>query len=199
MLEHRLAERAENDAELCQLALECRRHRDAVEHGIDRNPGQCLALAQRDSELLIGAQQLGIDFVQRFRAGILLRRGVIGGRLIIDRRQIELGPIRRRHLLPGAKRCEPPFEQPFGFALFGRNEMNRFLAEAGRRLVGFDVSDKAVFVALLRQRADGADCIDRSSHMDYLGSSVCSGVNGCGGPARHKRGRRDHRIERNRG
>ena len=38
VLAHRLAERAEDDAEFGELPLERRRDRDAVEHGIDRTP-----------------------------------------------------------------------------------------------------------------------------------------------------------------
>src|SRR5207253_643442 len=98
VLAHRLAHRAKDDAELRELFLERRRHRDAVEHRVDGNAGERLALTQRDAELLVSAKQLGIDLVERFRPGILLGRGIVRGGLIVDRREMELGPIRLGHL-----------------------------------------------------------------------------------------------------
>ena len=180
MLAHRLAERAEDDAELRQLALERRRHRDAVEHRVYRDPGQHLAFPERNAKLLIGAQQLGIDLVERFRPAVLLWRRIIGGGLVIDRRQVELGPIGLRHLLPGAKRGKAPFEEPFGLVLLGRDEADRLLAEAGRRFVGFDVGDKTVFVALLRKRADGVEGLGCSIHAGIWARLVAVAAPGKG-------------------
>ena len=64
MLPHRLAHRAEDDAELRQLVFEGGGDGDAVEHRIDGHPGERLALAQRDPQLFISTQQLRIDLVQ---------------------------------------------------------------------------------------------------------------------------------------
>ena len=64
MLAHGLAERTENDAELSELRLECGRDGDAVKHGVDCDPLKALLFPQRDAELLVSAQQLGIDLVQ---------------------------------------------------------------------------------------------------------------------------------------
>ena len=52
MLPNRLGERAEDDAQLRQLAPERRRDRDAVEHRVDRDAGQQLLLVERDAELV---------------------------------------------------------------------------------------------------------------------------------------------------
>ena len=64
MLAHRLAERTENDAELSELSLECGRDGYAVKHRVDRDPLKPLLLLQRNPELLVSAQQLGIDLLQ---------------------------------------------------------------------------------------------------------------------------------------
>ena len=76
-----------------QLLLESGGHRDAVEHRIHRHAGQQLLLVQRNAELLVGLQQLGIDFVQALEPGLLLGRGVIDDVLVIDRRILDVGPL----------------------------------------------------------------------------------------------------------
>ena len=68
MVLHRLGERAEDDAELRQLLLERRGHRDAVEHRVDRDAREQLLLVERDAELLEGPPDLRIDLVQALRA-----------------------------------------------------------------------------------------------------------------------------------
>ena len=50
-----------------ELFLEGGGHRDAVEHRVHGHAGQQLLLKQRNAELLVGAQNLGIDFVQALR------------------------------------------------------------------------------------------------------------------------------------
>src|SRR5215475_9912893 len=109
-------------------------------------------------------EKLGVDLVERFRRGLLLRRGVIARGLVIDRRKFDLGPFRRRHLAPGAKGLQSPFEQPFRLALFCRDEAHRVLGEAGRRRVGFDIGDEPVFIALLGELADRLLRFERGAH-----------------------------------
>ena len=64
VLHHRFGKRAKNDACVCQLALERGRDGDTVEYSINGNSRQAGAFMQRDSQLLIGLQQLRIDFIQ---------------------------------------------------------------------------------------------------------------------------------------
>src|SRR5262249_37427730 len=64
VLAHRLAHRAEDDAELGELFLECCCHRNTVEDRIDSHPSEGLPLSQRDPELFISAQKLGIDLIE---------------------------------------------------------------------------------------------------------------------------------------
>ena len=93
---HRLGDRAEDDAGLGKLLLEGRDDRDGIEHRIDRDAAARLArpfdagedrpLVQRNAELLVDLQELGIDLVERLRPRGRLRRGVIIEILIVDRR-----------------------------------------------------------------------------------------------------------------
>ena len=57
-------DRAEDHARLVQLFLEGGGDRDGIEHRVHRHAGQQLLLGQRNAELLVGLEQLGIDFVQ---------------------------------------------------------------------------------------------------------------------------------------
>ena len=100
MLLHRFAERAEDDAELGQLAAERGRHRDAVEHGVDRDAGQQLLLFERDAELLERAAQLGIHFVEALELRLLLRRRVVADGLVVDRVVMDVVPGRLPHREP---------------------------------------------------------------------------------------------------
>ena len=78
--------------------------RDAVEHRVDRDlarafdAGEHLLLLDRDAELLVDAQDLGIDLVEAAELGLRLGRGVIISVLVIDRRDVELGPVDLLHL-----------------------------------------------------------------------------------------------------
>ena len=95
----RLGDRAEDDAGLLQLLLEGGDDRDRIEHRVDGDPraldaGQHLALAERNAELLVGREQLGIDLVEALRALAALRRGVVVDVLEVDLRIVDLGPGR---------------------------------------------------------------------------------------------------------
>ena len=142
--------------DLLQLLLEGGRDRDAVEHGIDRDAvarrcrlavlaefrflahdaEQRLALAQRDAELLVGLEDLGIDVVERLRRLEVARRGIIVGVLIVDRPVFDLGPLRLAHGEPAPIGVEPPLEHPGGLVLLGRDEADGVLRQALRGLVG---------------------------------------------------------------
>ena len=80
VLEHRLRHRAEDHAGLRQLVLEGRDDADAVEHRVDRDARQALLLVERDAELLVRLEQLGID------AGTARSGGLVGhGRDLMSR------------------------------------------------------------------------------------------------------------------
>ena len=67
MIADRFGERTEDDADSGQLLPEGRGNRNAVEHRVDRDTGELLALPQRNAELLVGLEQLRIDLVQALR------------------------------------------------------------------------------------------------------------------------------------
>ena len=73
MILHRLRERAEDDAQLRQLAAEGGRHRHRVEHRVDGDAGeQLLLLDQRNAELVEGRADLRVDFVHAVQLLLLL-------------------------------------------------------------------------------------------------------------------------------
>ena len=126
--------------------------RDAVEHRVDRDlaraldAGEHLLLLDRDAELLVDAQDFGIDLVERAELRLRLGLGIIISVLEIDRRDVELGPAHLLHGQPGAIGLEPPFEHPFGLVLLGRDEADRVLAQALGREILLDVGGEAPFV-----------------------------------------------------
>ena len=127
---------------LLQLLAEGGGDADAVEHRVDRDlarafdAGEHLLLLDRDAELLVDAQDFGIDLVEAAELGLGLGRGVIIGVLVIDLRDVELGPVDLFHLEPGAIGLEPPVEHPLGLVLLGRDEADGVLVQAlGRELL----------------------------------------------------------------
>ena len=96
-------------------------------------------LFNRDAKLFVDAQDFGIDFIQRGERFLRLGGGVIIGVLIIDGRDVELGPVRRFHRLPHAERLQPPVEHPFGLVLLARNEADGVFAQPLGREIGFNV------------------------------------------------------------
>ncbi len=176
---HRFGNRQEDHAGLEQFGAEGGGHRHAVKHRIHGhaarafNTGQHLLLFDRDAQLFIGAADFGIELVQRCQGRLGLGRGVIIGILIIDRRDVQLGPIRAHHRLPARKRLQPPCQQPFRLALLGRNVTNRVLVQALGRHFGFDIRRKAPFVGghILHSRPRGC-ILDRG----ILNGSIRRGI-----------------------
>ena len=131
---HRLGERTEDHARLGELGLEGGGDGDRVEHRVDGDPpldaGEDLLLDQRNAELGVGAQQLGIDLVERLRAGHGFRRREIIEVLEVNLGKIDPRPARRRHRQPAPVGLEAPVEQPLRLALLGRDEADDVLVEA---------------------------------------------------------------------
>ena len=159
-----LRNRAEDDARLFQLFLEGGDDRHAVENGIHRDARQHLLLLERNAELLIGFEKLGVHLVEAFGPGGLLGRGIIVSVLIVHRRIEHLGPCRLFHVLPAAERFQTPFQHPFRFVLFRGDVANGILRQADRRLFGFDLGREAVFVLL--HFANGFDCLLDGRHFN---------------------------------
>ena len=138
--------------------------RDAVEHRVDRDAGQGRALLQRDAELLVGRQQFGIDLVEDFGPGWVLGGGIVGGSLVVDRRDVELRPVRLFHLLPAPEGLQPPVQQPVRLLLLGRDEADGVFVEARGRLIGLDIGDEAVFVAFVCRGLDNFESVEACCH-----------------------------------
>ena len=101
-----IGERAEDDTGIGELFAKRRGDRHAVEYRIDRNARQCRSLVERDAELVVGFEQLGIDFFQALRSVIVvsLRRRIIRNTLIVDRFDVQFRPVRFAHRQPVSDR-----------------------------------------------------------------------------------------------
>ena len=185
MLVHRFRDRHEQHAGLGQLGLEGGGDGNGIEHRIDRDPAiavaalapltflarlvcglldaeQRLALAQRNAELLVGAQNFRIDLVERLRRR--LRRGIVIDVLIVDRAVFDLGPFRLMHGEPAAIRIEPPVQHPFRLVLLCRDEADGVFGKAFRRLLGFDLGLESILILV---DVDPADLVHRLLHCRH--------------------------------
>ncbi len=155
MLAHGLAEGAEDDPLLRELGLVGGADRNRVEDGVHRDPGQDLLLRQRDAELLVGLEQLGIHLVEAAQRLGGPRCRVVADGLVVHRRVADVGPgVGLAHLEPATVGLEPPLQQPLRLALFRGDQADDVLAQARRRDIGLDVGDPAVLVLLVDQRLD---------------------------------------------
>ena len=184
MLAQRLRDRHEDHAGLFQLFLERGRDRDGIEHGVDRDAplafrahdaGQHFLLAQRNAELLVGAQDFRIDFVERIQRRLLLRRGIVIIILKVDLRIIDARPGRLAHGQPAAKGFEPPFQHPFRLVLLRRDEADGVFVQALRGLVGFDDGLEPIFVLVNVDTSDLIDGLLYGRHLSLFAVSRTAG------------------------
>ena len=186
VLVDRLGDRHEDHADLLQLRLEGRRHRDGIEHGVDgdaarhraiavsvavlADAGEDLLLLQRDAEPRVGLQDLRIDLVEA-RERVALRRGVVVEVLVVDLRIVDARPGRLLHADPAPVGLQPPLGHPLRLVLLGRDEADDVLVQSLRREVGLDVGREAVFVLVDVERPDLRDRLLNSRHQTLLKSS----------------------------
>src|SRR5262245_56850093 len=169
-------DRHEQHTGLGELRLEGGRDRDRIEHGVDRNLAVAVALdhfrviavravgilhafercdlAQRDAELLVGLEDLGVDFVERLRALLLLGGRVVIDVLIVDRTVLHARPLGLAHGQPAVIGVEPPREHPLGLVLLRRDETDDVLGQAFGGLLGFDQRLEPVLVLIDVDTAD---------------------------------------------
>ena len=156
MVPHRFGEGTENHAGVRQFFLERGRHGNAVEYRIHGHPGQHFLLVQRDTQFLVGFQQFRVNLVQAFGAVRFgFWSGVIGNGLVVDGRVMHVRPFRFGHARPAPERIQAPFQQPFGFFLFGGYQCDNLFVEAGRDGIGIDLGNETVFVFLVYQFFNG--------------------------------------------
>ena len=174
----RFADRQEDHPGAQQFLAEGGRDADAVEHRIDRDfarafdPGEHLLLLDRDAEFLIDAQDFGIDLVERSKLWLRLGRGVIISVLIIDRRNVELGPVDLLHLQPRGISLEPPVEHPLRLVLLGGDEADGVFGQALGREVGLDVRAEAPLIILGDRLAEFG--VGRGRVVDAVGHYCCA-------------------------
>jgi hypothetical protein len=159
----RLGDRAEDHAGGFQFLAERGRHGHAVEHrihcdaalgaairlGLD-NAGEHLLLGNRNTELLVDAQDLGIDLVERTELRLHFGFRVIIGVLVIDRIDLQLRPVRSLQRQPEAIRLQPPVEHPLRLALLGRDESHGIFGKTLWREFLLDVRMETPLVRLVR-------------------------------------------------
>ena len=141
---HGVGEAAEDDSLFGELGAEGGGDGDAVKDGIDGDAGEHFLFVQRNAELGVSLEQFGIDFVEAVQ--LLLRRGVIAGRLIVDWIVVQVRPVRLAHGEPMAVGFKPPLEQPIRFILFMGDEADGLFTKSRRRGIGFDGGDEPPLV-----------------------------------------------------
>ena len=145
-----LGDGAEDHAGFRELLAEGRGDGHGIEDRIDGHAREHFLFVERNAQLLVGGEEFGIDFVEAFRPILhVARRGIVGQRVVVDGRVIDVRPLRRLHLEPATVGLEAPLQEPFGLVLFRRNKANHVLVETGRQRVRLDVRDKTrgIFLA----------------------------------------------------
>ena len=155
MLAHRLAEGHEQNAMLRELFLIRGTNGHGINDGINGHAVHALLLTQRNAQLVVHLQQLGIDLVERRQR--LYRRwgGVVARRLIVDGWVLHVAPVRLAHGEPATEGLQAPVEQPGRLPLFRRDETHRLLRETGRQGLRLEVGGEAVLILAIDQRLDG--------------------------------------------
>ncbi len=104
---------------------------------------------QGDAELVVGFDQLRVDFIEAL-GSVLHRfgRGEIGDFVEFDRRVLHMRPFRLSHLQPVAVGLQAPFEQPLGLVLAAGNEPDGVFIQARWQGVGLDIRGEARSVLL---------------------------------------------------
>ena len=149
-----LADGAEHDTFFCQLFLKGGFDRYGIHDGIDGYAGQGHALFEGNAQFVERFHQLRVDFFLVGAAFFLCRVGVVRNTLVVDGREVDMGPIGLLQGLPIAEGLETEVEHPLRFALLFGNEAYDVLVEAGVDNLGMDVGGEAVFVLLLGDLAN---------------------------------------------
>ena len=188
MLADGFRDRHEDHAGLLQLFLEGRDDGHRIEDGVDGDlglfdAGEDFLLAQRNAELLVGPQQFRVNLVERLRAALVLRSGIVIKVVEVDLRIVDARPGGLFHGQPAAIGLEAPFEHPVGLALLGRDEADDVLGKPLRGLVHLDLRLEAVLVLV---DVNLTDLIDRFLHRRHIvlqsrriqGPAVCQRLAG---------------------
>ena len=151
MIADRFGDRAEDHARFAELLLERRRDRHGIEHRVDRHAGQELLLVQRNAELLVGLQQLRIDFVEARWASPSSSAPRSNRRS--DNRSWDNARAPSSALSISRQRRKAASRHSSihsGSSFLGRDEAHDVFVEALGARLHLDVGDEAVFVLLAR-------------------------------------------------
>ena len=173
MLADRLRDRHEDHAGLLELLLEGGRHRNGIEHRIDRDLAlafrthhafEHLDFAQGNAELLVGLQDFRIDLVERADRLFLFRRGIVIEILVVDLGIVDARPCGLGHGQPAAIGLQPPFQHPGRFILFCGDEADGIFRQPLRSLVGLDKRLKSISILIDVDLANPIDRLLYGSH-----------------------------------
>ncbi len=149
---YRLTDRAENHTRFFELFTEGGHHRHGVKHHVYRHARQHLLLVDRDAQLFVGAQQLGIDLIQALGPIFhTLGLGEVRQRLEVDLGVMYVGPIGLFHLLPGTEGLQAPVEHPLGLTFFRGDKPDDVFIQTGRQGIRIDLGMEAGGVLALDQ------------------------------------------------
>src|SRR5580700_4491499 len=162
MIQYGFRERAEDHASFGQLFLEGSGYGDAIENGVYCNTGQLLLLKQRNSEFLVGSQDLWVDLVQALKVGLLLRGGVIDHVLVVDGAELDIRPLgfsmRLLKRIPIAIGLQAPLQHELRLTLFCRDQPDYVFIQTFGDFVLFNRGDKAPLIFLVGEVLNGVDC-----------------------------------------
>ncbi len=92
---------------------------DGVHHGVDGHARKGFLFLQGYAEAVECVEKLRVDFIEAFGAfGLGARLGVVADGLVVDRRNVEMGPGGHFECLPVAEGFQTEFEEPLRLALF---------------------------------------------------------------------------------
>ena len=147
-----LREGAEDYPVLGQLLAEGGGDGHAVEDGVNGHAGQPFLLFQRDAQLLIGAEKLGVHLVQALEFLLSLGSGVVDNVLVVDGRVVDLGPggglLLVSQLYPVTEGFEAPLQHELRLVFLGGDPADDVLVETFGSNVSLDVRDEAVPIFL---------------------------------------------------
>ena len=112
---------------------------DGIHHGIDGHSGELLLLLKRDSEFVECIDQFRIDLIHTLLQLPLFRGGIIGDRLKVDLRDIEVRPLRRSESLPIAECLETEVKQPIRLTFESGNKTHGLLRQTRGHYLRIDV------------------------------------------------------------
>ena len=141
--------RAEDDTLLCQRILECSLYRHRIHDGIDGYTRQRHLLLQRNTQLIEGTFEFGIDLVHGVELLLGLGCSVVAYSLKIYLGNCKMCPRRRFECQPMAICLQATLQHPLGLPLLLGDATYDIFGESRLDNLGIDVGHEAIFVVAL--------------------------------------------------